>query len=57
MAKFGRERLHDRELTLAMAIGLCYKMALERKNEWMDLPEFIRGKRSFSNYLEDLLTA
>lgn len=57
MAKFGRARLHDRELTLAMAIGLCYTEALRRKNEWMDLPEFIRGKRSFSNYLEAIISS
>lgn len=55
MAK-GKPKLRIRENHLA--IGLLkwsYHYALQRKNEWLDLPEFIRGTKTFSIYLENLL--
>lgn len=56
MAK-GRKRLHSQEYDLARLLGMQYTEALTRKNEWMDLPEFVRGKSSYSIYLCSLVDA
>jgi hypothetical protein len=34
-----------------------YTEALNRKNEWLDLPEFVRGMKSFSIHLANLIDA
>lgn len=53
----GRKRLAIRELQLAPHMGWSYVEALQRKNEWLDYPTFIRGTKSFANYIETLLVA
>lgn len=57
MASYGRKRLHSQEYDLARLLGMQYTEALNRKNEWMDLPEFVRGMKSFSIYLASLIDA
>lgn len=57
MASYGRKRLHRQEYDLARLLGMQYTEALNRKNEWMDLPEFVRGMKSFSIYLASLIDA
>ena len=53
----GRKRLHSQEYDLARLLGMQYTEALNRKNEWLDLPEFVRGMKSFSIHLANLIDA
>jgi hypothetical protein len=57
MVRYGRRRLHSREYTLAYGMGMQYTQALDLKNEWLDLPDFIREGKSFTMYLEGLIDA
>lgn len=53
----GRTKLRIRERQLVLrALNWDYDYGLQRKNEWLDLPEFVRGNKSFSTYLESILT-
>lgn len=51
----GRKRLTINEMNMCHLMGWKYNEALNRKNEWLDLPVFIRGNKSFSVYVESLI--
>lgn len=53
----GRQKLRIRELHLCRHVGWSMDEGLRRKNEWLDLPEMIRGKKSFAIFIEHLITS
>lgn len=51
-----RNKLHIREEQLVRyVLKWSYDYGLKRKNEWLDLPLFIRGNKTFAIYLENMI--
>lgn len=52
-----RSKLYGRESQIMRyVLNWSYEYGLKRKNEWLDLPLFIRGNKSFAIYLENLIS-
>lgn len=52
-----RNKLHIREEQLIRyALKWSYDYGLRRKNDWLDLPLFIRGNKTFAVYLENMIS-